>query len=151
MMRVEHVHAPPSPDGSEGLLAIILWDSPPQPTARPSIHFVTDKEQPLQVAAMYHTARKVIPPHTHLCRARVIRQTQEVLILRFGSMRVSFYTSAGEYVCDKVLHSGDVVILLGGGHGIEMISECDFIEVKQGPYDAEHDKYYFNRLQGEGA
>jgi hypothetical protein len=34
--------------------------------------------------------------------------------------------------------------MFGGGHGIEVLEETKFIEIKQGPYDDQLDKRYFS-------
>jgi hypothetical protein len=39
--------------------------------------------------------------------------------------------------------SGDVVLLSRGGHGFEMLEESEIVEVKQGPYESESDKFRF--------
>ena len=44
----------------------------------------------------------------------------------------------------RVLESGDVILLCGGGHSLEMVEESSIIEVKQGPYAGENDKTRFS-------
>jgi mannose-6-phosphate isomerase-like protein (cupin superfamily) len=41
------------------------------------------------------------------------------------------------------LESGDVILLIKGGHGFEVLEELEMIEVKQGPYLGEQDKVRF--------
>ncbi len=41
---------------------------------------------------------------------------------------------------DKILNKDDIILLLKGGHGFEVIKEVDIIEVKQGPYNILTDK-----------
>ena len=38
------------------------------------------------------------------------------------------------FFCDRILASGDVILLASGGHGIDIIKDAEIIEVKQGPY-----------------
>ena len=40
-------------------------------------------------------------------------------------------------------HPGDVILLIQGGHGFEVLEEVEMIEVKQGPYVGERDKTRF--------
>ena len=45
--------------------------------------------------------------------------------------------------------AGDVVLLARGGHGFEMLEDCEMIEVKQGPYAGEKDKTRFQPISTE--
>jgi hypothetical protein len=38
------------------------------------------------------------------------------------------------------LFQGDTILLAHDPHRIEMISECEILEIKQGPYAGENDK-----------
>lgn len=69
--------------------------------------------------------------------------TQEVLFIRRGKLRVDFYTTEHEYLESRVLQAGDVILLIQGGHGFEVLEEVEMIEVKQGPYAGEADKTRF--------
>lgn len=137
---IEEIHAPLTWDGSEGLLAIIVR----QDFHEPGITFFTAPEHSQQVAFMRHPAGHVVEPHTHLFVTREIRQTQEVLFLRRGRLAIDFYTSGRELVRQTVLEAGDVVILLGGGHGFQALEEVELYECKSGPYlGRERDKAVF--------
>jgi hypothetical protein len=71
---------------------------------------------------------------------REVYQTQEALFLRRGKLRVDLYTAAGVYLESRV---GDVILLIQGGHGFEVLEEVEMIEVKQGPYIGDQDKLRF--------
>jgi hypothetical protein len=43
------------------------------------------------------------------------------------------------------LEGGDVILLVNGGHGFEVLEEVEMFEVKQGPYVGDQDK---TRFQG---
>jgi hypothetical protein len=58
-------------------------------------------------------------------------------------MRVDFYTEARVYQESHLLSSGDVVLLVAGGHGFEMLEPVEMFEVKQGPYAGDQDKTLF--------
>jgi hypothetical protein len=47
------------------------------------------------------------------------------------------------------LQTGDVILLIQGGHGFEMLEETEIIEVKQGPYAGEQDKTRFKDIRGK--
>lgn len=131
-------------DGAEGPLATILTniDADKRPTRTPC--FITLPENQLQVAFMRKEKGDIIPAHRHFYQTRVIDETQEVLIIMCGRVRVDLYRSNGKFETERVLTQGDVIILHGGGHGFVMLEDSEIYEVKQGPYkDQKSDKEYF--------
>jgi hypothetical protein len=40
------------------------------------------------------------------------------------------------------LTSGDVILLAHGAHKVDMLTECEILEIKQGPYAGEFDKTF---------
>ena len=42
-----------------------------------------------------------------------------------------------------MLGPGDVILLISGGHGFEVLEDLNMIEVKQGPYVGDADKTRF--------
>jgi hypothetical protein len=62
---------------------------------------------------------------------------------RKGRLRVDFYDEDQRYLESRVLGPGDVILLIQGGHGFEVLEEVEMIEVKQGPYVGEQDKTRF--------
>jgi mannose-6-phosphate isomerase-like protein (cupin superfamily) len=107
------------------------------------IHFFTPDELSQQLAFMHHPAGKIIPPHVHNPVPREVQYTQEVLFIRKGKLRVDFYSDQQQYLESRILEPGDVILLVTGGHGFEVIEEVEMIEVKQGPYVGERDKTRF--------
>lgn len=69
--------------------------------------------------------------------------TQETLVLKRGKMRVDFFDDEQKYLSSRILEGGDVVLLICGGHGFEVLEEIEMIEVKQGPYAGDQDKVRF--------
>src|SRR5260370_7515876 len=63
--------------------------------------------------------------------------------MRKGKVRVDFYTQRQEYRKSRVLGAGDVILLIAGGHGFEVLEEVNMVEVKQGPYFGDTDKTRF--------
>lgn len=113
---------------------------------QPGIHFFTPNTLSQQLAYMSHPAGKHIQPHIHNTVPREVFFTQEVLIIKRGKVRVDFYTCQQEYLQSYVLNAGDVILLVQGGHGFEILEDLEMIEVKQGPYVGEHDKTRFDPL-----
>jgi mannose-6-phosphate isomerase-like protein (cupin superfamily) len=107
------------------------------------IQFFTAKDLSQQLAAMSYPAGKIIPAHTHNRVLREVSLTQEVLFIRNGRLRVDFYSQQKEYRKSRVLGPGDVILLIKGGHGFEVLEDLNMVEVKQGPYVGEGDKTLF--------
>lgn len=110
------------------------------------IHFFTPGELSQQLAYMCHPAGKIIPPHVHNPVLRQVQYTQEVLLIKQGKLRVDFYNDNRQYLESRLLESGDVILLVRGGHGFEVLEEVEMIEVKQGPYVGEQDKTRFEAV-----
>jgi mannose-6-phosphate isomerase-like protein (cupin superfamily) len=121
------------------LMAIIIRSS----YRKPGITFVTDPALSQQVAYMQHARGKLIEPHLHNRVQREVHLTQEVLILRKGRMRVDFYDGRQSYLHSRTLEAGDVILLISGGHGFEVLDDLEMFEVKQGPYAGDSDKTRF--------
>ena len=113
--------------------------------SEPGIHFFTPKELSQQLAYMQHPVGKIIQPHVHNPITRSVLYSQEVLFIKKGKLRVDFYNDEKIYIESRLLLGGDVILLITGGHGFEVLEEIEMIEVKQGPYSGEDDK---TRFQG---
>ncbi len=107
------------------------------------IQFFTKNELSQQLASMSYEPGKIIPAHTHRPVRREVFHTQEALFIRKGKLRVDFYSVENEYRCSRVLQKGDVILLIAGGHGFEVLEELNMVEVKQGPYAGDMDKVVF--------
>lgn len=108
------------------------------------INFFTPNFFSNQVAFMCHKKGHLIQPHLHKKRLKKIYDTNEILIILDGKMKVDFFSNKKKYLKSKILNKNDIIILLKGGHGFKIIKNCKFIEVKQGPYLADKDKEKFN-------
>ena len=97
---------------------------------------------------MEHPAGKLIAPHVHNPVPREVQYTQEVLLIRKGRLRVDFYDRRQTYLSSRILEGGDVILLIEGGHGFEVLEDVEMIEVKQGPYAGEQDKTRFEGING---
>ncbi len=121
------------------LFAIIV----PDDFDKPGISFFTDNDLSQQLAYMHHPEGKVIQPHIHNPVPREVHFTQEVLFIKRGKLRVDFYDDNQVYIESYILSKGDVILLIKGGHGFEVLEELEMFEVKQGPYAGEQDKTRF--------
>ena len=112
------------------------------------IAFFTPSSYSQQLGYMNRPSGYVISPHVHNPVTREVQNTQEVLLIRSGRVRVDFYTDVKEYLCSAILETGDVILLAYGGHGFEMLEPTEIIEVKQGPYCGDQDKTRFDAAPG---
>lgn len=104
------------------------------------ICFFTPPAFSQQLGYMRRAAGYRIAPHVHLPVARALVDTQEALWIRSGRVRIDFYEANQAYAASRILAAGDVVLLVCGGHGFEMLEDSEMIEVKQGPMATDPDK-----------
>ena len=107
------------------------------------IQFFTPDDYSQQIGFMKRPAGYEIPPHIHNEVPRAITMTCEALFIRHGAVRVDFYNDDCEYLTSRCLYEKDVILLIRGGHGFQMLSDSEIIEVKQGPYVGGADKVRF--------
>lgn len=107
------------------------------------VDFITPNAYSQQVAYMHHPKGKVIDAHVHNLVHRNVVMTQEVLFIKKGVLRVDFYDEYEDYLESRDLHAGDMILLVSGGHGFQILEEVEMIEVKQGPYAGDEDKKRF--------
>jgi mannose-6-phosphate isomerase-like protein (cupin superfamily) len=112
--------------------------------AKKGIHFFTADDSPQQLGYMNRPAGYVIPPHAHKPLPRTITESQEVLFIRSGKVRVDFFDDDEYFIESRVVEQGDVILIASGGHGFEIIEDAEMIEVKQGPYMGDAEKVVFS-------
>jgi hypothetical protein len=111
--------------------------------SKPGITFFTPNDLSQQLAYMQHPVGKVIDPHVHNPVFRTVAYTQETLFIKRGRLRVDLFDEDQTYLESRELQAGDVILLVKGGHGFEVLEDIEMIEVKQGPYAGDHDKTRF--------
>ena len=121
------------------LLAIIIRSN----FKREGIQFFTPSHFSQQLGYMNRGKGYKIDAHSHRLVERKVSVTQEVLIIRSGSLRIELFDSKQNFVKEVVLMTGDTILLASGGHAIEMLEDTELIEVKQGPYTSDDDKVKF--------
>jgi len=99
------------------------------------LNFVSSEEDYLQVGIWGYNKGKKLEPHIHLLAPREVLRTQEVVFVKDGRIKADIYTEKGEFLKSVELRKGDVIILLNGGHGYEILEDnTRVLEVKNGPY-----------------
>jgi mannose-6-phosphate isomerase-like protein (cupin superfamily) len=123
-------------------LATILRSS----FSKKGVNFFSEKSNELQLGFMSYDTGHAIKPHKHNKIERQIFSTQEVLIIKKGKLKVNFFNDENSLISSYILFAGDVILLISGAHGFEVLEKVDFIEVKQGPYIEEQDKVRFDPI-----
>ncbi len=134
----------------EKTIAIIIYKDFHQE----GITFFTKNDVPLQLGYMSHPKGHEILPHIHNTIKRKTTETYEVLMIKKGRIRIDFFSCAQEYLESRELTTGDIILLIGAGHGIICLEPTVIVEAKNGPYYPEKDKERFlnplsHKFQGD--
>lgn len=105
--------------------------------------FLTPPEFKQQVGFVVYPAGGEIQRHVHRPLKRHLVGTSEVLVLKKGHCLIDIYNDDRELVATRELHEGDVMLMVGGGHGFRMLEDTVFLEIKQGPYTGMEEKERF--------
>ena len=96
--------------------------------------FLTPSSFKQQVGFIVYPKGGEIPRHVHRPLERHLIGTSEVLVVREGRCEIDVYNDYRQLVATRELGVGDIVLLVGGGHGFRMLEDTVFLEIKQGPY-----------------
>jgi mannose-6-phosphate isomerase-like protein (cupin superfamily) len=105
--------------------------------------FITPSDAKQQVGFIVYPQGGVIKRHAHRSLERRLVGMSEVLVLRSGRCEMDIYDDQHALVATRDLQAGDVIVLVGGGHGFRMLEDTVFLEIKQGPYLGAADKELF--------
>lgn len=105
--------------------------------------FLTPPEFKQQVGFVVYPAGGEVKRHLHLPLERHLIGTSEVLIVQRGHCLMDIYNDDRQLVTTRELLTGDVMLMVGGGHGFRMIEDTIFLEVKQGPFLPIDEKEHF--------
>ena len=122
----------------EPLAYIIRAEVSPEKTT-----FLTPSELNLQVGFVVYPAGGEVARHLHRPLRREIVGTSEVLVVKEGRCQMDIYDDDKELVATRELRKGDVMLMVGGGHGFRMVEDTVFLEIKQGPYTGLDEKERF--------
>jgi len=96
--------------------------------------FLTPPDFKFQVGFVVYPGGGEIGRHVHRSLKRHIVGTSEVLLVKKGRCQIDIYNEERELVATRELREGDVVLMVGGGHGFRILEDTVFLEIKQGPY-----------------
>jgi len=120
------------------LVYIIRAEMNPEQTV-----FPTPPDFNFQVGFVVYPAGGEIARHVHRHLERRIVGTAEVLVVKKGRCLIDIYNDDRELVATRELRVGDVMLMVGGGHGFRMLEDTIFLEIKQGPYTGLDEKERF--------
>lgn len=78
---------------------------------------------------------KQLAAHIHNEVKREVLWTQEVLFVKQGRILARVYDTKQQKVAELEVGAGDIILLLRGGHGYEILEDgTQVLEIKNGPY-----------------
>lgn len=106
------------------------------------IHFFTERRDTMQMGHISYKSEHKILAHHHPLKKKLVNTTSEALIIKKGIIKVKFYDerNSKKIFKSKILKKGDVILILRGGHGFEIIKNVEMIEIKQGPFIEKNNK-----------
>jgi hypothetical protein len=105
--------------------------------------FLTPPNCKQQVGYVVYPAGGEVARHVHKPLVRELVGTSEVLVVRQGRCLMDVYSDTRELVATRELETGDIMLMVGGGHGFRMLEDTVLLEVKQGPYTGVDEKERF--------
>jgi len=120
--------------------AVVIRD---KASSQNKYNFLTKPVEPMQLGMNYYQAGDKIPNHYHVKRQISDCPGQEFIIVSEGKLEINLFDENQQHFQTLQLTAGDMILLLRGGHGMEILDETKIIEIKQGPYLVEGDKVIF--------
>ena len=130
---VEHIGC-----GDQTLAYIVRASFLPERTT-----FLTPSDYKQQVGYIVYPAGGEVARHVHKSLERHLVGTSEVIVVRAGRCLLDVYSDERELVATRELRAGDVMLMVGGGHGFRMLEDTVLLEIKQGPYTGLDEKERF--------
>ncbi|HWU61093.1 MAG TPA: hypothetical protein VN112_03640 [Ensifer sp.] len=99
------------------------------------LSFFSGDDDFVQAGTWGYDAGKTLLAHIHNEVPREIFWTQEVIFVKKGAIKAHIYNTKREKVAERIAKEGDILILLRGGHGYDILEDgTQVLEVKNGPY-----------------
>jgi hypothetical protein len=99
------------------------------------LNFFSQDDEFIQVGVWGYNEGKELKAHIHNEVKREVLWTQEVLFVRSGKLKANIFDTSEKKVAELEVNAGDVIILLQGGHGYDILQDgTQVLEIKNGPY-----------------
>ena len=108
---------------------------PKKDIEKPGLNFYSNDKEFIQFGVWGYDKGKVLPAHVHNLIEKSTSRTQEALIVQRGKIKASIYNLKKIQVAEVLISQGEVIILLNGAHGYEILEDnTQVLELKNGPY-----------------
>lgn len=121
---------------SDGNELYIIYRKEDRKKGRDVLDFFSEPNHSIQcgIWCNYNTAHE-IKPHRHNAVEKTVPRTQELFYVESGKILAYIYDNWDRPWSKEILHTGDILIQLSGGHTFEILEkDTNVIEVKNGPY-----------------
>jgi hypothetical protein len=95
---------------------------------------VTESSWPLQLLLMKRKKGHVVAKHMHKKIRKISKQPQEALVVIKGAIRASIFDRKGKLLAKKNISAGQCLLIVDGGHEVEMTKDSLVYAFKDGPY-----------------
>ena len=123
-------------DNCGSLIAIRINDF----TILENSEFITAADGFLQVGAFKYDHPHKVKKHKHNEIVRTVNRTQELIFILSGAMKANLFDDDDNFLNTLLLKPGSGLLIVKGWHDFEMVENCNFFEVKVGPYLGLDDK-----------
>ena len=106
-------------------------------------NFFTPDNLTLQAGILNFSNSSSVKNHIHNKRNSYVEDTIEVLYVLDGYLEVTLFENDKTELEKLNAETGDLLILVSGGHGIKFTKDTKILEVKQGPFLGVDDKKRF--------
>jgi len=102
---------------------------------RKGLNFFSKETEFIQVGTWGYDSGKELKAHVHNKVVREVVLTQEVIFVKSGRIKSVIYNVSEDKVAEITLEAGDIIVLINGGHGYEILDDStEILEIKNGPY-----------------
>jgi len=102
---------------------------------KPGLNFYSNNDEFIQFGVWGYDEGKILPAHIHNPIKRTANLTQEALFIQRGKIKAIIYDLSGVKLKEIIVSQGEVIILLKGAHGYEILEDrTQVLEFKNGPY-----------------
>lgn len=100
----------------------------------PGVTALTKPGESLQILALKHPKNKKISPHFHRPIQRTTEHLQECLVVTKGKITIDLYGPDNKHFKKLHLKTGELFVLISGGHAITINEDAEIFEIKNGPF-----------------
>jgi hypothetical protein len=131
---METLHTSKITEITEGDL-ILARHIPADAAWKEGLNFFSSDDEYIQVGVWGYSKGKELRAHIHNEVKREVLWTQEVIFVKKGKLRANIYDTRANKIAELEVCAGDIIILLRGGHGYDILEEgTQVLEIKNGPY-----------------